>query len=151
MDVTPFLGVLQSFGISISASAFLEFLKAYNQSRKTDDINEFKDHLQSFINMTGVSVKAETVINAFAHQGLISIQQSQLFANNQITIGAGQNAQFIFGNNSTSTTNRTQIVAQGNAQVVGKNAAMVQNPDGSISFCVGSNPGDSMSFFVGKK
>lgn len=151
MDISAFLAILQNFGISVSASAFLEFLKMYFESRKTSSTAEFAQQLDSFLKIQGLTVNAATVINAFAERGLLSIQQSELFAPEKITMGAGQNATFIFGNNSISRTNNTAIHAQGNAQVVGSNAAMVQNPDGSVNFMVGSAPNSGMKFYVGKK
>ena len=96
-----------------------------------------------------MTVNAATVIDAFAEKGLLSVQESKLFAPEKITVGAGQNATFAFGNDSISRTNNTAVHAQGNAQVVGKNAAIVQNPDGSVSFMVGSSPNSGMSFYVG--
>ncbi|MCK9363477.1 MAG: hypothetical protein M0P74_07755 [Syntrophales bacterium] len=149
MDVSAFLAVLQNFGIGISASAFVEFLKAYFESRKTSSPQEFARHLDSFLKIQGVTVNASTVIDAFAERGLLTIQGSTLFAPDKITMGAGQNATFVFGNDSVSRTNNTAIHARGNAQVVGSNAAVVQNPDGSVSFLVGSSPNSGMNFYVG--
>lgn len=139
MDVTRFLGVLQSFGISVSASAFVEFLKRYLASRRTEAVGEFTEQLDSFLRIHGANVQASTIINAFAAQGLLSIQQSSLYAPQQVTMGADRGATFVFGNNSRSRTDKTAIHAQGSAQIVGSNAAIVQNPDGSISFHVGSD------------
>jgi hypothetical protein len=149
MEIAAFSAVLQSFGISVSASAFVEFLKAYFGARESTSPEEFAQHLDSFLRIHGVTVNATTVINAFAARGLLTIQGSKLFAPDKITMGAGQNATFIFGNDSVSSTNNTAIHAQGNAQVVGSNAAIVQNPDGSISFMVGSSPNSGMNFYVG--
>ena len=149
MDVSAYLAILQAFGISVSASAFVEFLKAYFDSRKTAAPEEFAQQLDSFLKIQGVAVNAATVINAFAEKGLLTIQGSTLFAPEKITMGAGQDATFVFGNNSISRTNNTAIHAQGNAQVVGSNSAMVQNPDGSVNIMVGSTPNSGMSFNVG--
>jgi hypothetical protein len=149
MDVSAFLAVLQNFGISVSASAFIEFLKAYFEARKISSTQEFAKCLHSFLKIHGVTVNAATVINAFAERGLLTIQGATLFAPDKITMGASQNATFIFGNDSVSRTNNTAIHAQGNAQIVGSNAAIVQNPDGSVSFMVGSSPDSGMSFYVG--
>lgn len=139
IDATPYLSILQSFGISMSASAFVEFLKTYFQTRRTESVNEFETQLDSFLRLHGMNVRASTIINAFATRGLLSIQNSSLYAPNQVTIGAGPGAQFQFGNNSVSQTKNTGIVAGAGAQITGSNAAIVQNPDGSISFHVGGS------------
>ena len=148
MDVSALLEELQGLGISVSASAFVEFLKAYFESRKTSTPEEFEQNLDSFLKIQDISVSAATVINAFAAKGLLSIQGSTLFAPQQITMGAGYGATFVFGDNSVSSTNSTAIHAQGNAQIVGSNASVVQS-EGSINFMVGATPNSGMSFYVG--
>ncbi len=153
MDISAYLAVFQSFGISVSASAFFEFLKASFESRKNPDVEKFALQLDSFLKIQGVTVEAGTVTKAFAEKGLLSIQGSTIFAPDKITMGAGQGATFVFGNNGHTRTNNTAIHASGNAQVVGSNSAIDQNPDGSINFMVGSTPNSGMSFYVsgGKK
>jgi len=133
------IDVFQNFGISLSAGAFLEFIKNYHQSKTTDTIEEFRDEIQNFLNINGVTMQAETLIDAFAQKGILVINNSHLSSVEQITIGAGQNSQFSFGNNSTSTTDKTKIVTGQGAQIAGGNSAIVQNPDGSISFHVGQD------------
>lgn len=149
MEVSALLEVLQGFSVSVSASAFVEFLKSYFESRKTSSPEEFAQSLDSFLKIHGATVSAATVITAFAEKGLLSIQGTSLFAPQKITMGASQGATFVFGNNSVSRTNTTAIHAQGDAQVVGSNAAVVQNPDGSINFMVGSTPNSGISWRVG--
>ena len=139
IDPTPYLAVLQSFGISVSASAFVEFLKARFAGGRVPSVAEFENELGGFLKIHGATINAATVINALATRGLLSIQGSALYAHQQITMGAGPGAQFQFGNNSSSHTANTGIVAGAGAQIVGSNAAIVQNPDGSISFHVGSD------------
>lgn len=47
-------------------------------------------------------------------------------------------------------SDKTAIHAGQGAYITGQNAAVRQNPDGSISFHVGSGPGDSIQFFTRK-
>ena len=138
-DITPFLNILGSFGVNVAASAFWDFLKQSFSNKSQLDRATFERELTAFLQVHGANVKASTVIDMFAAQGLLSIKGSTLFAPNQITMGAGPESEFSFGYDSKSTTDRTEIETPGEAEIRGRNAAIVQNPDGSISFLVGQD------------
>ena len=148
MDLSHFIEILQSFGVSVSASTFFQFMKNYLGTRTSEHVKEFETQLQSFLDINGANVRASTVINMFASRGLLQIQKSILYAPEKITIGAREKAQFIFGNDSTSSTDRTRIEAKGNAQIIGKNATIVQNPDGSISLLVGKKNDEQQKVYI---
>ncbi|MDA1348222.1 MAG: hypothetical protein O3A47_05055 [Chloroflexi bacterium] len=139
MDLTPILEALQGFGISVSASAFFEFFRNYLRTRKSSDLKEFQDQFENFLSVEGVEVEAGSVIEMLAERGLLAIRNSQLYAPESITLAAGKDGEFRFGFDSESRTDTTAIKARGAAQIRGKNAAIVQNPDGSISFRVGKS------------
>lgn len=128
--------ILAGLGVNIASSVVYDFLKgkitATGANRTTVEAE-----LQSYLRVHGINVAASAVIGAFASHGLLSIQGSTLYAPDQITMGAGSNARFVFGNNSTSRTDRSSIDAGQGAFIEGSNAAIVQNLDGSISFLVG--------------
>ncbi len=131
----PLLTALGQLGLGLATNAIYDLLKGL--AGKTVASQQVTKEVQDQINMFGISMRAETVINALAQNGLIVIQQSQLHANQGLTFGS-QLGRAIVGNNSTLSTNNTAITAgsgafmetQGNAQVR-------QNSDGSISFHVG--------------
>ena len=89
---------------------------------------------------------AETIISALAENGFISIRGSTLHANESLTFGSVMGGASV-GHDSKLATDRTAIEAKGSAsmETVG-NAQVRQNPDGSISFHVGTDSGDSIKF-----
>ena len=151
IEISGFLAVLQSFGISLSAGAFIEYLKATFANGNKQDLKEFTNSLKSFLELKGMNVEASTIIEAFAHEGLLNIEGTKLYAPDSISMGTFGEAIFIFGNNSVSETSKSKIEANGPASMTGKNSGVVQNPDGSISFHVGSSEGSHLSFNTGKK
>ncbi len=119
------------------------FLRDYVNSTKSDERAEFETELQSFLDIHGTSIKASAVIEMMALEGWLRIEKTELHASERITIGAEHGALFEFGDDSTSSTDRTKIEAHGNAQIRGSGAAIVQKPDGSIEFYVGKRSGGS--------
>jgi hypothetical protein len=133
----PLLSTLGQLGLGLATNAVYDLLKGLTgKSAKTQQVTQ---EIQNRINMHGISMRAETVINALAQNGLLVIQQSHLHGNQGLIFGSVQGSAVV-GNNSALTTNNTAITAgsgafmetQGNAQVR-------QNADGSISFHVGEN------------
>ncbi len=138
MDIAAFVEILTSIGVSISSSSLYDFLKSFANKHASPSIENFQSELQNFLEINGSNIKASTVIDLFVENGLLVVTGSNIFAPNQITMASGNQGSFIFGNNSTSLTERTRIEASGNAQIIGKgNAAIVQDEDGSIRFMVG--------------
>ena len=105
--------------------------------------------IQSRINVTGVVMRAETVISALAQNGYLSLQGSHLFAPTALIFGS-QTGGASAGNNTTLQTARTSIVAGSGASIETQgNAQVRQNPDGSISFHTGE--AGTISFKTGGK
>ncbi len=133
----PLLSTLSQLGLGLATNAVYDLLRGL--AGKSANTQQVAQEIQSRINMYGVSMRAETVINALAQNGFLVIEQSHLHGNQGLVFGSVQGSAVV-GNNSALTTNNTAITAgsgafmetQGNAQVR-------QNPDGSISFHVGEN------------
>lgn len=133
----PLLTTLSQLGLGLATNAIYDLLKGL--AGKSANTQQVAQEIQNRINMYGVSMSAETVINALAQNGFLVIQQSHLHGNQGLVFGSVQGGAVV-GNNSALTTNNTAITAgtsafmetQGNTQVR-------QNPDGSISFHVGEN------------
>ena len=132
----PLLGVLGQLGLGLATSGVYDLIKGFAGSISR---HEFTSEVQNRINMKGVSMSAETVIDALVRNGFLTIQQSHLYANESINFGSYQGGAVV-GNDSSMRTDKTAIEAgagafletQGNAQVR-------QNPDGSISFHTGED------------
>lgn len=131
------LAVLTQLGLGLATNAVYDLLKGF--AGKPVSPQQVAAEIQNRIDMCGVAVQAETVINALAENGLLIIDQSNLHANQCLVFGSVQ-GKAIFGNNSAMTTNRTAITAGTGAFIeTNGNAQVRHNPDGSISFHVGSD------------
>ena len=123
-------------GLNIAANVLYDGIKKLFTS-ETADRGSAERELDTFLKLHGAKVSAATVITALASKGVISIKGSTLYAPDEIRMGAGAGASFHFGDNSTSTTDKTKIVAGRGASIQGSNAEIRQNPDGSIDFLTG--------------
>ncbi|MCI5045095.1 MAG: hypothetical protein MRY72_10390 [Aquisalinus sp.] len=136
---------------SVASSAAYDFLKTRFQGKQIITIGELESALSDFLVINGIDAKADTVMNLLADQGVLQVENSNLHANKSLKISAGPNGLFVVGNNTTTSTDKTAIKAGGGAFMKGQNAAVIQGEDGSVSFHVGSNPGDGIGIYVPKK
>ncbi|HVS83891.1 MAG TPA: hypothetical protein VHE60_19315 [Pyrinomonadaceae bacterium] len=142
----PILSVLSQLGLGLATSGVYDLLKGL--AARSVSRQEFTNEVQNRISMMGVSMRAETVIDALVREGFLTIEQSNLYASESLNFGSYQGGAIV-GNNSSMRTDKTAIEAgagafletQGNAQVR-------QNPDGSISFHTGEDA--SVSFKTSK-
>lgn len=142
----PLLNVLGQLGLGLATNVVYDLIKEL--AGKNASTQQAAQEIQNRINMYGVSMRAETVINALVQSGLLVIQQSHLHANQGLAFGSVQ-GRAIVGNNSALTTNNTAITAGSGAFMeTNGNAQVRQNPDGSISFHVGE--GGNINFKVAK-
>lgn len=142
----PLLNVLGQLGLGVATNAVYDLVKGL--VGKNASAQQVAQEIQNRIDMNGVSMRAETVINALVQSGLLVIQQSHLHANQGLAFGSVQ-GRAIVGNNSALTTNNTAITAGSGAFMeTNGNAQVRQNPDGSISFHVGE--GGNINFKVAK-
>lgn len=131
----PLLSILSQLGLGLATNAIYDLIKGF--AGKNASTQHVAQEIQNRINMYGVSMRAETVINALVQSDLLVIQQSHLHANQGLAFGSVQGRAMV-GNNSALTTNNTAITAGlGAFMETNGNAQVRQNPDGSISFHVG--------------
>jgi hypothetical protein len=136
MDI---LSILNGLGLGVCSNAIYDFIKSDFANHRSQAKADFEHRLDAFLRINGQKIQANTIIQALANEGKLVISQSQLYAPEQIVMGAAHGASFAFGDNSTSTTNNTGIQAGAGAWITGSNAAIVQGTDGSISFYVGND------------
>ena len=129
--------VFGELGVGIASSAAYDWLKGRFGTGQHISRADLERDLQAFLDVQGAKVRAATVIDMWATRGFLNISGSDLYAPDEITIGAGKGAAFSFGDGSKSETDRTGIVAGRGARIAGSDAAVRQKPDGSISFHVG--------------
>lgn len=127
--------LLSGLGLGLATNAIYDLLKALPATAV--DRQQIEGEVQDCMTLHGISMKAETVIDALAQNGFLSIQGSHLYAAQALAFGSQQGSA-VFGNNGTLRTDRTATVAGPGAFVQTQgNAQVRQNPDGSISFHVG--------------
>lgn len=142
----PLLNVLGQLGLGIATNAVYDLLKRLTGMNASTQ--QVAQEIQNQINMNGVSMHAETVINALVKGGFLVMQQSHLNAN-QGLVFVSVDGRAIVGSNSTLTTKNTAITAGlGSFMETNGNAQVRQNPDGRISFHVGE--GGNIDFKVSK-
>lgn len=150
----PFLAAvaqaLPSIAAGITSNAAYDFLKSKFAGKQAIPEPEFKQAISDFLVLHGVKANAETVMTLLAERGVLQVTNANLHAKNALEFGASGNGRFVVGHNTKTSTDKTAIHAGQGAYITGQNAAVRQNPDGSISFHVGSGPGDSIQFFTKK-
>lgn len=125
------MSILSELGVGILSSGLYDVFKG--QAARTASKGEYVKANQDCIDLHGVSMKAETVISAFAERGLLSIQGSDLYADEVLLFGSQGGSARITG--STLKTPRTEIHIGHKASIQTQgNGHIHQNPDGSISF-----------------
>lgn len=128
-------GLLESLGIGLATNGIYDVLKkSMNQAVSKA---QFSSEIQSVIDLHGVKMSAETVIEALTRDGHIVISDSHLQAQESLVFGSVDGAAVVMGNSKLST-NRTSIELSGTASLhTAGNAQVRQNSDGSISFHTG--------------
>ena len=131
----PILNLLSGLGLGLATNSIYDLLKAF--ANKQINSQRLPNEVQNQINLHGLTMSAETVINALVQNGYLSIENSHLYASKALIFGSQQGGAVV-GNSSSLRTDRTAITmgagafmqSQGNAQVR-------QNADGTITFHIG--------------
>lgn len=110
--------LLVSLGLNLAANAIHEIIKKFAREGKEPTIENLQRYLSSHMNVDGAQIKAEKIIEFLAQHGNIVINSSSIHAARQVTMASNYGTVCVFGNNSTSTTNQTGIVAGQGAQIV---------------------------------
>lgn len=136
--------VLGSLGLGLATNAIYDLLKV--TAEKPMPKARLEAAMQDRINLHGVKMTAATVIEALASRGYLSIQGSDLYAPTALAFGSISGGAIV-GDGSVMRTDRSATVAGPGAfaETVG-NAQIRHNPDGSISFHVGEEPGSHIAF-----
>lgn len=148
----PLFLVAQALGVVTGAAsnAAYDFLKTKFGGKTAVTAPEFQSALTEFLTVHGVTASAETVMTLLAQRGVLQVTDSRLHAKQSLEFGASGQGKFVVGNNTRTSTDKTAIEAGQGAFITGQNAAVRQNADGSVSFQVGSNPGDKIEFWTKK-
>jgi hypothetical protein len=129
--------LLLQLGLGVASNAIYDFLKSYFQNTAPFTKETLKVDLASFLHVQGADIKAEKIIEFLAQNGDIKIEGSTIFAANSITMFSQKGTNLVFGNESTSSTEKTKIDTGKGAFIQAQGGAGIkQNEDGSISFYV---------------
>ncbi len=133
----PLYEILCQLGLGVASNAVYDYLKSL--LGKNPSSQEVADAIQNLINVNGVSMKAETVINALAENGFLVVGSSHLHASQSLVFGSVKGGAVIGNDSQLSTDKSATVIGQGAAIQTSGNAFISHNADGSISFHVGSN------------
>jgi hypothetical protein len=144
----PLLSLLSQLGLGLATNAIYDLLKG--TAKGPIDRESLAREVQNKIDLSGVKMRAETVITALAENGFLSIKGSHLYAAQSLVFGSTQGGAIV-GDGSSLQTARTATVAGPGAYVQTQgNAQISQNADGSISFHVGGSAVDRINFLTTK-
>lgn len=127
-----------NFTTGIASNAAYDFFKRFagKQSLSRDELEQA---VSEFLLLNGAKVNAATAINFMVQKGYLNVQASNVFAATSLSVEAATGAKFTIGSNSSLKTEKTAIVTGKGASISGSGSGIVQNPDGSISFMVGTS------------
>ncbi|HLO43899.1 MAG TPA: hypothetical protein VK175_06165 [Leadbetterella sp.] len=126
--------ILLNFGINLASSAVYDILKSALISAVSRE--QLVDRIASQLNITNAKIAADRIVDFAAQNGDIIIRGTSIYAADSITMRSASGTKFSFGDNSSSKTSTSEIIAGLGARIEGSGGAkIVQNPDGSISFC----------------
>lgn len=132
----PLYEILSQLSLGVAGNTIYDYLKGL--LGKTPSKKEVKDAIQNLINMNGVNMNADTVITALAANGFLVIENSHLHANDSLVFGSLNGGAVIGNGSQLSTSKSATVIGQGASLQTSGNAFISHNPDGSISFNVGS-------------
>jgi len=132
----PLYEILSQLSLGVAGNAIYDYLKGV--LGKTPSKKEVTDAIQNLINMNGVKMNADTVITALAANGFFVIENSHLHANDSLVFGSLNGGAVISNGSQLSTSKSATVIGQGASLQTSGNAFISHNPDGSISFNVGS-------------
>ena len=129
--------ILNQLSLGVASNAIYDYLKSV--LGKNPSKQEVTDAIQNLINMNGIDIKADTVINALAENGFLLIENSRLHANETLVFGSVKGGAVISNGSQLSTDKSATVIGQGAAIRTSGNAFISHNADGSVSFHVGSD------------
>lgn len=130
----PIISVLSQLGLGVATNAIYDLVKARLSGPNPVSVEQLKLELQNVINMNGITLRADKLIEALATNGILQITNSHLHASERAVLGSNGGAA-VFGHNSQSTTRTTAIQAGPGAWIqFSGNAQIEQAEDGSIIF-----------------
>jgi hypothetical protein len=133
MTLFEFQNIVSSLGGGIISNALYDTIKRiiFNSSSKEELIKKLK----SSLHLNGVKINAASFVTIIANKGFIKIEGSKITSNSSITLGSALGGEFIIGNNSTSQTDKSSIVMNGQSFIhMTGNSKIEQTEDGSINF-----------------
>lgn len=138
----PLLNALGNLGLGVATNYIYDVIKRTAGGSRA----QMRAALQNELNLRGVTMSADTVINALVSNGLLTVAESHLYGKQALAFGSVRGGA-ILGSNSSMGNARSATVVNGNGAVVTQGNAQVRhNPDGSITFHVGDD--GNIKFFA---
>lgn len=133
MTLLEFKNIVTYLGGSIISNALYDTIKSVIINSKSKE--ELVKNIETTLFLHGVKINAESFVTIIANKGFIKIEGSKIKSNSSITLGSASGGKFIIGNDSSSETDKSSIIANGQSFIQMKgNARIAQREDGSIEF-----------------
>lgn len=137
MNFTDLQSIITDIGGGIISSGFYDSFKRI-LSKGTTPKSEFESNIKDILQLHNVKVEGTALITLLSKKGYLHIDGSSIKSKSSIIIGSSDQGHFLFGNNSTSETDRTKIEAGKGAYILGTgNSNIQQDENGNITFRVG--------------
>jgi hypothetical protein len=129
--------IVSQLGLNVAGNALYDYLVERFKGRTEITGQELQAALGDYLVIHGVEADASNIMTVLADKGVISITAPHLYAPIELSMQAAPGASFFVGDQTTTRTDKSEIRAGAGAFMRGSNAAVVQEPDGSISFRTG--------------
>lgn len=136
MNITDLQSIITDIGGGIISSGFYDAFKRI-LSKGTTPKSEFETNIKDILQLHNVKVEGPALITLLSKKGYLHIDGSSIKSKSSIIISSSDQGHFLFGNNSTSETDRTKIEAGKGAYILGTgNSNIQQDENGNITFRV---------------
>jgi hypothetical protein len=125
MNITDLQSIITNIGGGVISNGFYDVLKNI-LSKGTSPNGELERNIKDILQLHNVKVECTALITLLSKKGYLHIDGSSIKSKSSIIIGALNNGQFFFGNNSTSETDKTKIEAGEGAFIIGTGNSIIQ-------------------------
>lgn len=126
---------LEQLGINVAGSLIYDLVKKYLAKNERHTLKGLERELIPYLKIENADIKAENIINFLAEKGDIDISGTDIYASRSIVMASDRDTKLVFGNGSSSVTDKSRIEAGNGAQMVMQGRAkMEQDEDGNITF-----------------
>ncbi|HCL55498.1 MAG TPA: hypothetical protein DHW82_00595 [Spirochaetia bacterium] len=133
------LTLLGQIGLGVASNAVYDLIKKFSsQENKTSEVDFIKE-LTNVLEVNGVKMESQKIIQALAENGFLKIENSNFYAKESMEYGSLSGSSLI-GNNSSFTTDKSAVNFNNGSFMHTQGTAFIkQDEEGNIKFCMGKD------------